>query len=106
MGSTDNSTRWRAVGAGSDIGAGIGGGRGIVTAQLMDGDLSTGFGFGAGVGSVIALISGAAVYRTATTECDRFPFEHGGETGPDRQCPCDNRASYATARIRVNSTTP
>jgi hypothetical protein len=37
-------------------------------AQMVDGNISTGLVFGAGAGLVIALISGAAVYRTPTTE--------------------------------------
>jgi hypothetical protein len=68
MSEIDNSARSKAIGAGIGIGVGIGGGWGIVMAQMMDGDISTGLVFGAGAGLVIALISGAAVYRTVTTE--------------------------------------
>jgi hypothetical protein len=67
MSGDKDSTRSRAIGAGIGIGVGIGGGWGLVMAQMMDGDISTGLVFGAGAGFVIALISGAAVYRTATT---------------------------------------
>jgi hypothetical protein len=68
MSETDNSARSKAIGAGIGIGVGIGGGWGIVMAQMMDGDISTGLVLGAGAGLVIALISGATVYRTVTTE--------------------------------------
>jgi len=68
MSGGNNPTRSKAIGAGIGIGVGIGGGWGIVMAQMMDGDISTGLVFGAAAGLVIALISGAAVYRTATTE--------------------------------------
>ena len=68
MSDTDNSTRSKAIGAGVGIGVGIGSGWGIVMAQIMDGDLATGLVFGAGAGFVIALLSGAAVYRTTTTD--------------------------------------
>lgn len=68
MSKGNNPTRSKAIGAGIGIGVGIGGGWGIVMAQMMDGDISTGLVFGAGAGLVIALISGAAVYHTATTE--------------------------------------
>jgi len=68
MSETDDSARSKAIGAGIGIGVGIGGGWGIVMAQMMDGDISTGLVFGAGAGLVIALISGAAVHRTVTTE--------------------------------------
>ena len=37
-------------------------------ALLMDGEISTGLVTGAGAGLVIALLSGAAVYRLATAE--------------------------------------
>ena len=50
------------------IGVGLGAGWGIVMATLLDGDLVTGLTVGAGAGLVIALVSGAAVYRTATAE--------------------------------------
>ncbi len=64
----DSTARSRAIGAGLGIGVGIGGGWGIVMAQLMNGEVSTGLVFGAGAGAVIALVSGAAVYRVATAE--------------------------------------
>ena len=68
MANSNNPIRSKAIGAGIGIGVGLGGGWGIVMAQMMDGDISTGLVFGAGAGLVIALISGAAVYRTATGE--------------------------------------
>lgn len=68
MSATDDSNRSKSLGAGIGIGVGIGAGWGIVMAIIMDGEISTGMMIGAGAGLVIALVTGAAVYRTATTE--------------------------------------
>lgn len=67
MSTTDDSVRSKAIGAGIGLGVGIGAGWGIVMAQIMDGEIATGLTMGAGAGVVIALVSGAAVYHTATT---------------------------------------
>jgi len=37
-------------------------------AEIMGGELATGITIGAGAGLVIALVSGVAVYHTATSE--------------------------------------
>jgi hypothetical protein len=57
-----------AIGAGIGLGVGLGGGWGIVMASLMDGDVATGLVLGAGAGLVIALVTGATVYRLAVGE--------------------------------------
>lgn len=68
MASDQDSARSRAIGAGIGVGVGIGATWGIIMSASMDGDPMSGLLWGAGAGLVIALISGAAVYRMATTE--------------------------------------
>jgi hypothetical protein len=66
MATDTESDRSRAIGAGIGVGVGIGATWGIIMSTTMDGDPMTGLLWGAGAGLVIALISGAAVYRMAT----------------------------------------
>lgn len=67
--SEDDTTSVRSsmIGAGIGIGVGIGAGWVIVMATLMYGELVTGLTVGAGAGLVIALVSGATVYRQLTS---------------------------------------
>ena len=64
----DDPKRSTAIGAGIGIGVGIGAGWGLVMATMRNGDTATGLTIGAGAGLVIALVSGAAAYRTAVGE--------------------------------------
>jgi hypothetical protein len=64
----DGSNRSRAIGAGIGIGVGLGGGREIGVTMFMDGDVATRLTMGAGAGLIIALVSGSAVYYTATSD--------------------------------------
>lgn len=65
---TSSDVRSRAIGAGMVLGTGLGAAMGFVLPTLSNGDPTLSMVYGAGLGTVIGLLAGAAAYSQATRD--------------------------------------